>query len=370
MELRAKNPKHKNFFMSPFIKILFCICLIGKINSSNPSGLIKAGVISSTIKDHLLPNQKEESPLKLIQADKKVNESLRKQNVSGLPIEETSIKLKLNEQRVSEYNAEESQPENLVIGNQMNKKQLEMDENQTVKNNPDTTKNKNITIGFTPMVNLESLKGRFIERGQDMDYKETYENDTTDEADTTMSQEPTYGMLIEHQLSHSFDYRETISESSTNPFNDTTSNENPYNMETTTDFENVTESVCVGQVIYCNLTKDEYIELLDDYIFPMPYEWVLIASHMVVFFVGLVGNALVCVAVYRNHSMRTVTNYFIVNLAVADFMVILFCLPPTVLWDVTETWFFGNAMCRIVLYFQVNTNFSSLRSRYNILRLE
>ncbi|EJY57935.1 AAEL005310-PA, partial [Aedes aegypti] len=65
-----------------------------------------------------------------------------------------------------------------------------------------------------------------------------------------------------------------------------------------------------------------------------------------------VGNALVCIAVYTNHSMRTVTNIFIVNLAVADFFVILFCLPPTVVWDVTETWFMGKAMCKVVIYFQ------------------
>jgi len=52
--------------------------------------------------------------------------------------------------------------------------------------------------------------------------------------------------------------------------------------------------------------------------------------------------------------MRTVTNYFIVNLAVADFLVILICLPPTVLWDVTETWFMGTLACKIVLYFQVS----------------
>lgn len=52
--------------------------------------------------------------------------------------------------------------------------------------------------------------------------------------------------------------------------------------------------------------------------------------------------------------MRTVTNYFIVNLAVADFLVILICLPPTVLWDVTDTWFMGTLACKIVLYLQVS----------------
>lgn len=126
----------------------------------------------------------------------------------------------------------------------------------------------------------------------------------------------------------------------------------------TYDFLNFTEEPCVGEPEYCNMTREEYLEMLDDYIFPQPYEWVLIGTHAVVFFIGLVGNALVCIAVYRNHAMRTVTNYFIVNLAVADFMVILICLPPTVLWDVTETWFFGTAMCRIVLYFQVSVCFA------------
>jgi hypothetical protein len=146
--------------------------------------------------------------------------------------------------------------------------------------------------------------------------------------------------------------------------NDRTENSTsePVDQEDTTEDYNLfnyTEEPCVGDQEFCNMTKEEYLDMLNEYIFPHPYEWVLIATHAIVFVIGLIGNALVCIAVYRNHSMRTVTNYFIVNLAVADFMVILICLPPTVLWDVTETWFFGTAMCRIVLYFQV-----SLEDRY------
>lgn len=123
-----------------------------------------------------------------------------------------------------------------------------------------------------------------------------------------------------------------------------------YLNESNLDFDNFTGN-CTND--YCT-SEEEYFDMMMDYMYPKHYEWVLIALHSVVFLVGLVGNALVCVAVYRNHSMRTVTNYFIVNLAVADFLVILFCLPPTVLWDVTETWFFGKAMCKIVLYIQVS----------------
>ncbi|XP_063236067.1 orexin/Hypocretin receptor type 1-like [Bacillus rossius redtenbacheri] len=102
---------------------------------------------------------------------------------------------------------------------------------------------------------------------------------------------------------------------------------------------------------YC-VSEDEYLAMVEEHVFPRRYEWALVAMHAAVFVVGLVGNALVCVAVFRNPSMRTVTNYFIVNLAVADFMVILFCLPPSVVWDITETWFMGTALCKVVLYFQ------------------
>lgn len=73
--------------------------------------------------------------------------------------------------------------------------------------------------------------------------------------------------------------------------------------------------------------------------------------------IGLqIGNILVCIAVYANATMRTVTNIFIVNLAIADLLVIILCLPPTVIWDVTETWFLGEAMCKGILYLQVSVN--------------
>lgn len=102
-----------------------------------------------------------------------------------------------------------------------------------------------------------------------------------------------------------------------------------------------------------NLTEEQQ-EMYEEYIVPKAWTWVLIFFHFIVFLLGLLGNVLVCVAVYRNHSMRTVTNYFIVNLAVADALVILFCLPFSVVWDVTSTWWFGTAMCKFVLNIQVS----------------
>lgn len=48
-----------------------------------------------------------------------------------------------------------------------------------------------------------------------------------------------------------------------------------------------------------NLTDEEYTNYLVEYITPQKSEWVFIVLHSMVFVVGLIGNALVCVAVYR-----------------------------------------------------------------------
>jgi len=45
---------------------------------------------------------------------------------------------------------------------------------------------------------------------------------------------------------------------------------------------------CVGDPLYCNLTREEYLEILYDYISPTVPEWILIFSHVIVFLMGLV----------------------------------------------------------------------------------
>ncbi|MGH0139284.1 UNVERIFIED_CONTAM: hypothetical protein FKN15_037074 [Acipenser sinensis] len=89
-----------------------------------------------------------------------------------------------------------------------------------------------------------------------------------------------------------------------------------------------------------------------EYLHPKQYEWVLIAGYILVFIVSLVGNTLVCFAVWKNHRMRTVTNYFIVNLSFADILVTITCLPASLVVDITETWFFGQTLCKVLPYLQ------------------
>ena len=67
--------------------------------------------------------------------------------------------------------------------------------------------------------------------------------------------------------------------------------------------------------------------------FKQPLRLIVLYSvaDSIVFVLGLVGNGLVVWVVYSNRRMHDVTNYFIVNLAVADILVCLLCLPITLL---------------------------------------
>ena len=133
-----------------------------------------------------------------------------------------------------------------------------------------------------------------------------------------------------------------------------TSAENATNMTNLTYYDyNETESPLCALNSYCE-TMGDYFDRLNAYIYPEPFEWGLIVIYIVTFLVGLIGNSLVCFAIWRNKKMRTITNIFIVNLSAADLGVIIICLPSTLLVDVTETWFLGTPFCKIHLFLMVS----------------
>ncbi|XP_071477832.1 probable G-protein coupled receptor No18 [Diadema antillarum] len=60
---------------------------------------------------------------------------------------------------------------------------------------------------------------------------------------------------------------------------------------------------------------------------------------------GLVGNALVCIAVFRFAPLRIVANYFIVSLAVADMAVCGIVMPMAAFQELLGDWRLGVILC-------------------------
>ena len=68
----------------------------------------------------------------------------------------------------------------------------------------------------------------------------------------------------------------------------------------------------------------------------------------------LFGNSLVVLAVLTSKSLRTVTNYFIVSLAIADLLVAIFVLPLSIYLVATRhIWRFGVLICELWVSFDV-----------------
>ncbi|XP_045910109.1 adenosine receptor A2b-like [Micropterus dolomieu] len=66
------------------------------------------------------------------------------------------------------------------------------------------------------------------------------------------------------------------------------------------------------------------------------FKGLYIATELIIAVLAIIGNFLVCLAVTRNKKLRTVTNYFLVSLAVADILVGLVAIPCAVLTDLGQ----------------------------------
>ncbi|XP_011170316.1 allatostatin-A receptor isoform X2 [Solenopsis invicta] len=75
---------------------------------------------------------------------------------------------------------------------------------------------------------------------------------------------------------------------------------------------------------------------------------------------GLAGNSLVVLVVAANPGMRSTTNILIINLAVADLLFVIFCIPFTATDFVLPYWPFGNVWCKIVQYLIIVTAYASV----------
>ncbi|XP_059112685.1 pyroglutamylated RF-amide peptide receptor [Peromyscus eremicus] len=78
----------------------------------------------------------------------------------------------------------------------------------------------------------------------------------------------------------------------------------------------------------------------------------LLLTGLLIFALALFGNALVVYVVTRSKAMRTVTNIFICSLALSDLLIVFFCIPVTMLQNVSDTWLGGAFICKMVPFVQ------------------
>ncbi|MGH0171639.1 UNVERIFIED_CONTAM: hypothetical protein FKN15_061683 [Acipenser sinensis] len=80
--------------------------------------------------------------------------------------------------------------------------------------------------------------------------------------------------------------------------------------------------------------------------------WLVPLFFAILMVVGLAGNSLVIYVVTKHKQMRTVTNFYIANLATTDIIFLVCCVPFTAALYPLPSWIFGEFMCKLVNYIQ------------------
>ncbi|RWS28189.1 allatostatin-A receptor-like protein [Leptotrombidium deliense] len=119
--------------------------------------------------------------------------------------------------------------------------------------------------------------------------------------------------------------------------------------------QNISQALCDRLLTNCSFTSNRNetdtetgldLMMIDKYI-----SIIVPIFFGIIVVVGLIGNALVVIVVLCNPQMRSTTNLLIINLAIADLLFIVVCVPFTA-WDYALSyWPFGLVCCRIVQYF-------------------
>ncbi|KFU84920.1 Cholecystokinin receptor type A, partial [Chaetura pelagica] len=81
------------------------------------------------------------------------------------------------------------------------------------------------------------------------------------------------------------------------------------------------------------------------------HQIIRILLYCLIFLLSVLGNILVITVLIRNKRMRTVTNTFLLSLAVSDLMLCLFCMPFTLIPNLLKDFIFGSAVCKTATYF-------------------
>lgn len=83
-----------------------------------------------------------------------------------------------------------------------------------------------------------------------------------------------------------------------------------------------------------------------------PTTIILVSLYAIIFTLALFGNILVLLVIILNKHMKSVTNYFLVNLICADLLVTVICMPLTVGEIVYEEWIYGLFLCKTTAFLQ------------------
>ncbi|KAG7506892.1 pyroglutamylated RFamide peptide receptor [Solea senegalensis] len=109
----------------------------------------------------------------------------------------------------------------------------------------------------------------------------------------------------------------------------------------------ITPEVLQEMLHYYNLSRQQFINTYNIqplvYVPELPYsaKTTFVVMYVVIFVLALTGNSLVIYIVVKKRAIQTATDIFICSLAVSDLLITFFCIPFTLLQNISSEWFGG-----------------------------
>ena len=98
-----------------------------------------------------------------------------------------------------------------------------------------------------------------------------------------------------------------------------------------------------------NSTMVDYVTLDQ----PLKTEhYVLIVMYTLTTLLAILGNSLAIVIFTKGKRSKTDLRPFLINLAIADLIMAIFCIPFTFTYQLLDSWIFSRPMCPIVMFLQ------------------
>ncbi|KAF7648466.1 hypothetical protein LDENG_00156580 [Lucifuga dentata] len=107
-----------------------------------------------------------------------------------------------------------------------------------------------------------------------------------------------------------------------------------------------------------NLSRQQFISIYNIqplvYIPELPYsaKTTFVIVYAVIFVLALVGNSVVIYIIVKKRATQTATDIFICSLAVSDLLITFFCVPFTLLQNISSEWLGGVLVCKTVPFVQ------------------
>ncbi|CAF1040220.1 unnamed protein product [Rotaria sp. Silwood1] len=129
----------------------------------------------------------------------------------------------------------------------------------------------------------------------------------------------------------------------------------PFNFTSNESLNNIEQSFFSSSTVLSNTIQNLSLlknhTMMHDIFSPYITRFILIFLVSLMTFMTVSGNLLVIIAFIREPTIRTYSNYFILNLSIADLLIGLICIPLYAHKLISGEWYLGYHLCKLWLVF-------------------